>query len=45
MSGRPAEEHVIFLAADDRLNYEGVLRLVDLAKSRVDDLRIEFITE
>jgi biopolymer transport protein ExbD len=45
MSGRPAEEHVLFLAADDRLNYEGVLRLVDLAKSGVDDLRIEFVTE
>jgi biopolymer transport protein TolR len=45
MSGRPADEHVIFLAADDRLNYEGVLRLVDFAKSSVDDLRIEFVTE
>jgi biopolymer transport protein ExbD len=45
MNGRPAEEHVLFLAADDRLNYEGVLRLVDLAKSGVDDLRIEFVTE
>jgi biopolymer transport protein ExbD len=45
MSGRPADEHVLFLAADDRLNYEGVLRLVDLAKSGVDDLRIEFVTE
>ena len=42
--GRPKEGRVLYLAADDRLNYEGVLRIVDLAKSRLDDLRIEFIT-
>jgi len=44
LGGRPAEQRVLFLAADDRLNYEGVLRIVDLAKSRVDDLQIEFLT-
>jgi biopolymer transport protein ExbD len=44
MSVRPADQHVLFLAADERLNYEAVLRIVDLAKSRVDDLRIEFVT-
>ena len=31
------------LAADDRLNYEGVLRILDLAKSSVEDLKVEFI--
>ena len=41
---RPREQRVLFLAADDRLNYEGVLRIVDLAKSRVDDLKIGVIT-
>ena len=41
---RPANQRVLFLAADDRLNYEGVLRIVDLAKSGVDDLQIEFLT-
>jgi len=44
LSGRPTDQRVLFLAADDRLNYEAVLRIVDLAKSGVDDLRIEFIT-
>ena len=44
LGGRPADQHVLFLTADDRLNYEGVLRIVDLAKSGVDDLRIEFLT-
>ena len=44
LGGQPAEKRVLFLAADDRLNYEAVLRIVDLAKSRVEDLKIEFIT-
>jgi biopolymer transport protein ExbD len=44
LGGRPAEKRVLFLAADDRLNYEGVLRIVDLAKSGVDGLQIEFLT-
>ena len=39
----PPEKRVLFLAADDRLNYEGVLRVIDLAKSGVEDLKIEFI--
>ena len=43
LGGRPADRRVLFLAADDRLNYEGVLRIVDLAKSRVDSLQIEFL--
>jgi biopolymer transport protein ExbD len=44
LGGRPADKRVLFLAADDRLNYEGVLRIVDLAKSGVDNLQIEFLT-
>jgi len=43
LGGRPADRRVLFMAVDDRLNYEGVLRIVDLAKSRVDDLKIEFL--
>lgn len=44
LGGRPAENRVLFLAADEQLNYEGVLRILDLAKSGVADLKIEFIT-
>src|SRR5262245_60143510 len=33
LGSRPKEERVLFLAADDRLNYEGILRIVDLAKA------------
>ena len=43
LSGRAPEQRVLFLAADDRLNYEGVLRIIDLAKSGVEDLKIEFV--
>ena len=44
LGSRPPEKRVLFLAADDRLNYEGVLRVLDLAKSGVEDLKVEFIT-
>jgi biopolymer transport protein ExbD len=44
LGGKPSEKRVLFLAADDKLNYEGVLRLIDLAKSGVGDLKIEFLT-
>jgi biopolymer transport protein TolR len=44
LGGRSRDQRVLFLAADDRLNYEGVLRIVDLAKSGVDDLKIGVIT-
>jgi biopolymer transport protein ExbD len=43
LGGQPPEKRVLFLAADDRLNYEGILRIIDLAKSGVEDLKIEFI--
>jgi biopolymer transport protein TolR len=44
LGGQPMEKRVLFLAADDELNYEGVLRIVDLAKSGVNGLKIEFLT-
>ena len=43
LGSQPPEKQVLFLAADDRLNYEGVLRIIDLAKSGVKDLKIEFV--
>ena len=44
LDGRTSDQRALFIVVDDRLNYEGVLRIVDLAKSRVDDLKIEFLT-
>ena len=44
LGSRPPKKRVLFLSADDRLNYEGVLRILDLAKSNVEDLKVEFLT-
>src|SRR5436309_2279707 len=43
LGGRSAGRRALFLAADPRPAYEAVLRIVDFAKSPVDDLKIEFI--
>jgi biopolymer transport protein ExbD len=43
LGGLPPEKRVLFLGADDRLNYEGVLRILDLAKSGVEGLKVQFI--
>jgi biopolymer transport protein ExbD len=37
---RAKDDRVLFLAADDRLNYECVMQIVDSAKASVADLRI-----
>lgn len=44
MGAQPPDKRVLFLAVDDRVNYEGVLRIIDLANSSVQDLKIEFIS-
>ena len=41
---RKNDERVLFLAADAELNYEGVLRIIDAAKSRTEGLRIGIVT-
>ena len=43
-SARGPSDQVLFLAADDQLNYEGVMRIVDVAKSGVEGLRIGLVT-
>jgi len=42
---RAEPDRVLFLAAHDRLNYEAVMRVVDLARSGVEGLRIGMVTE
>ena len=44
-ASRAADDRVLFLAAESTLNYEGVLRILDLAQSRVAGLRIGFVRE
>ena len=41
---RDVPDRVLFLVADERLNYEGVMRIVDVAKSGVEELRIGLVT-
>lgn len=41
---RSPKDRVLFLAAHDQLNYEAVMRIVDAARSDVEDLRIGLMT-
>jgi len=41
---REKSDRVLFLAAHERLNYEGVMRILDFAKSGVEGLRIGMVT-
>lgn len=42
---REPQDRVLFLAAHRSLNYEGVMRVLDAARSGVDGLRIGLVTE
>ena len=44
-ASRAPADRVLFLAAQEELNYEGVMRIVDLAKTGVLGLRIGLVTE
>jgi biopolymer transport protein ExbD len=44
-SSREPDDRVLFLSAQEELNYEGVMRIVDLAKTGVQGLRIGLVTE
>jgi biopolymer transport protein ExbD len=46
MKNRKREEKILFLAAQEKLNYEAVVQIVDIAKGGVgDDLRIGIVTD
>jgi biopolymer transport protein ExbD len=42
-STRDFPDRVLFLAVDEQANYEGVMRILDLAKSNVDGLRLGLV--
>ena len=43
---RKKEDKILFLAAQEKLNYEGVVQILDIAKGGVgDDLRIGIVTD
>jgi len=46
MKNRKKEDKILFLAAQEKLNYEAVVQIVDIAKNGVgDDLRIGIVTD
>jgi biopolymer transport protein ExbD len=44
-AGREPADRVLFLAAHPRVNYEGVLRILDAARAGVDGLRVGMVTD
>ena len=43
---KKVEDRMLFLAAEESINYEAVIRIVDVAKSKAgDDLRIGIVTD
>ena len=46
LKNRPAAEKILFLAAEEKLNYEGIVRILDLAKVGAgDDLKVGIVTD
>ena len=42
---RKASEKILFLAAEEKLNYEAIIRILDLAKKGMDDLKVGIVTD
>ena len=46
LKNRPSSEKILFLAAEEKLNYEGIVRILDVAKTGAgDDLKIGIVTD
>src|SRR5258708_19387274 len=43
LGGRPAEQPALFLAVDNRLNYQVTLRIINLPQSAANTSHIEFV--
>jgi len=44
--GRRRDEKILFLAAQDKLNYEGIVQILDIARSLVgEDLKIGIVSD
>ena len=42
---RKSTDKILFLAAEEKLNYEGVVRILDLAKKGDEDLKVGIVTD
>ena len=42
---RKSSEKILFLAAEEKLNYEGIIRILDYAKKGMEDLKVGIVTD
>ena len=42
---RRTEKRIVFVAAQEKLNYEGIMQILDVAKSGVDGLKMAIVTD
>jgi len=42
---RRSSDRILFLAAEEKLNYEGVVRILDVAQSGVEELKVGLVTD
>jgi biopolymer transport protein ExbD len=42
---RRSSDRILFLAAEEKLNYEGVIRILDVAQSGVEELKVGLVTD
>jgi biopolymer transport protein TolR len=42
---RKSSDKILFLAAEEKLNYEAIIRILDLAKKGMDDLKVGIVTD
>jgi biopolymer transport protein TolR len=45
MKNRPATSKILFLAAEESLNYEAVMKVLDLAKAGSEDLQVGIVSD
>jgi biopolymer transport protein ExbD len=45
MSTRKGKDRMLFLAAQEKMNYEAVIRIVDAARSQAEDVNIGIVTD
>jgi biopolymer transport protein TolR len=42
---RKSSDKIVFVAAQEKLNYEGIMQILDIAKSGVDGLKMAVVTD
>jgi len=42
---RKSSDKVLFLAAEEKLNYEGIIRILDFARTGMEDLKVGVVTD